>query len=196
MAAAGKVTVGYSLPYVAKYTDNGDGTTTYTDGQRLARGVSVNIAPESSDNNNFYADNIVAESDAGTFTGGQATLTVDGLLQDAEALIQGLGTVDADGFLNYDDDQAAPYLGIGFIIKTKSDGVYYYTPVILTKVVCSQIETSAETQGEEIDWQTQDLVFNLFKDDTTKRRWKRVGGELATEAAAEAAIKTALNITP
>lgn len=194
MPAAGKVTIGYSLPYVAKYHDNGDGTTSYSDGQQLARGVSVNVSPESSDNNNFFANNIIAENDAGTFTGGQATLTVDGLLQEAEQMIQGLQAADADGFINYDDDQQAPYLGVGFIIKSRSDNVDYYTPVILTKTVCSQIETAAETQGEEIDWQTQDLVFNIYKDDSTKRRWKRVGGELTSEALAEAAIKNVFGI--
>lgn len=194
MPAAGKVTIGYSYPCVAKYVDNGDGTVSYTDGQELARGVAVTVSPEASDNNNFYANNIIAENDAGTFTGGQATLTCDGLLQEAEALIQGLSAADADGFINYDDTQEAPYLGVGFVIKTRSDGVDYYTPVILTKTKCSQIETSAETQGEEIDWQTQDVVFNLFKDDTTNRRWKRVGGELTDEATARAAVNTALGI--
>ena len=192
MAAVGKVTIGFSKPYVAKYTVT-QGAVTYTDCQKMARGVSVAVAPESSDNNNFYADNIVAESDSGTFTGGTATFTVDGLLQDAEKLIQGLPTADADGFLNYDDDQASPYLGVGFIIETMSDGVRYWTPVVLTKVVAGQIETNAETEGESIDWQTQEIPFTIFKDDSAKHRWKRVGGEMASEAAAEAALVAALS---
>ena len=48
---------------------------------------------------------------------------------------------------------------------------------------------SAETQGEEVDFQTQELVFNIMKDDTAKHDWKLLGGELATESAAEAIIK-------
>lgn len=191
MAAVGKVTIGFSKPYIAKYTV-ADGVVTYTDCQRLARGVSVTASPESSDNNNFYADNIVAESDSGSFTGGTVTYTVDGLLQDAEALIQGLPAADADGFINYDDDQAIPYLGTGFLIETMSDNVRYWTPVIFTKVSANQIENEAETEGEEIDWQTQEIEFTLFKDDTAKHCWKRVGGEMATEAAAEAALVAAL----
>ena len=193
MAAAGKVTIGFSLPYVALYSESG-GVVTYTDGQKLARGVSVNGEPKSSDNNNFYVDNIVGESDAGTFSGGTLTITVDGLLQDAEKLIQGLPAADADGFLNYDDDQVIPYVGVGFIIKTMSDGVVYYTPVVFTKCKANQLGVTAETQGESISWQTQDIALSLFRDDTAKRRWKRMGGEMATEAAAEAAVKTALNI--
>lgn len=193
MAAAGKVTIGFSKPYVALYSESG-GVVTYTSGQLLARGVSVSAESDSSDNNNFYADNIVAETDAGSFSGGTVTLTVDGLLQDAEKLIQGLSAVDGDGFLNYDDDQVVPYVGMGFIIETMSDGVKYFTPVIFPKTRAGQISVSAETQGESIDWQTQEIPFNIFKDDTAKHPWKKVGGEMASEAAAEAAIKTFLSV--
>lgn len=193
MAAAGKVTIGFSKPYVALYSESG-GTITYSSGQKLARGVSVNAEPDSSDNNNFYADNIVAESDAGSFSGGTVTLTVDGLLQDAEKLIQGLPTADADGFLNYDDDQVTPYVGVGFIIEYMSEGVRYFTPVIFPKCKAGQLTVSAETEGESISWKTAEIPFSIYKDDSAKHRWKRVGGELADEATAEAAIKTAFGI--
>ena len=193
MAAAGKVTIGFSKPYVALYSESG-GTITYSSGQKLARGVSVNAEPDSSDNNNFFADNIIAESDAGSFSGGTVTLTVDGLLQDAEKLIQGLPTADADGFLNYDDDQVTPYVGVGFIIEYMSDGVRYFTPVIFPKCKAGQLTVAAETEGESIDWQTAEIPFSIYKDDSAKHRWKRVGGELADEATAEAAIKTAFSI--
>lgn len=193
MSAVGKVTIGFSKPYVAKYSESG-GVVAYSDGQLLARGVSVSAEVDSSDNNNFYADNIIAESDAGTFSGGTLTLTVDGLLQDAEKLIQGLAAANTAGFLVYDDNQAAPYVGLGFIIKTMSEGVTYYTPVIFTKTRAGQLTVSAETQGESIDWQTAEVPFSIFKDDSATHAWKMVGGELADEATAEAAIKTFFNI--
>lgn len=193
MSAVGKVTIGFSKPYVAKYSESG-GVVAYSDGQLLARGVSVSAEVDSSDNNNFYADNIIAESDAGTFSGGTLTLTVDGLLQDAEKLIQGLVAANTAGFLVYDDNQAAPYVGLGFIIKTMSEGVTYYTPVIFTKTRAGQLTVSAETQGESIDWQTAEVPFSIFKDDSATHAWKMVGGELADEATAEAAIKTFFNI--
>lgn len=188
MSAVGKVITGYSKPYVALYSASG-GVVTYSNGRLLARGVSVDASPESSDSNNFYADNIIAESLAGQFTGGQVTLTVDGLLQDSEKLIQGLPAADADGFINYDDDQQKPYCGIGFIVRYMSDGVSYYTPVIFPKGTFNQLETSAETQGEEVDFQTQELAFNIMKDDTAKHTWRKVGGELSSEAEAEEAIQ-------
>lgn len=193
MSAVGKVTIGFSKPYVAKYSESG-GVVAYSDGQLLARGVSVSAEVDSSDNNNFYADNIIAESDAGTFSGGTLTLTVDGLLQDAEKLIQGLAAANTAGFLVYDDNQAAPYVGLGFIIKTMSENVTYYTPVIFTKTRAGQLTISAETQGESIDWQTAEVPFSIFKDDSSTHAWKMVGGELADEATAEAAIKTFFGI--
>ena len=192
MSAVGKVVIGFSLPWVAKYSES-DGVVTYSNAQRLARGVSVSAETDSSDNNNFYADNIIAESDAGTFSGGTVTLTVDGLFQDAEKLIQGLQAANTAGFLVYDDNQAAPYVGIGFVIKYMSEGVTYYTPVIFPKTRAGQLSISAETQGESIDWQTAEVPFSIFKDDTSAHAWKMVGGDLADEATAEAAIKTFFN---
>ena len=192
MSAVGKVVIGFSLPWVAKYSAS-DGVVTYSNAQRLARGVSVSAETDSSDNNNFYADNIIAESDAGTFSGGTVTLTVDGLFQDAEKLIQGLQAANTAGFLVYDDNQAAPYVGIGFVIKYMSEGVTYYTPVIFTKTRAGQLSISAETQGESIDWQTAEVPFSIFKDDTSAHAWKMIGGDLADEATAEAAIKTFFN---
>lgn len=192
MSAVGKVVIGFSLPWVAKYAES-DGVVTYSNAMRLARGVSVSAETDSSDNNNFYADNIIAESDAGTFSGGTVTLTVDGLFQDAEKLIQGLHAANTAGFLVYDDNQAAPYVGVGFVIKYMSEGVTYYTPVIFTKTRAGQLAISAETQGESIDWQTAEVPFSIFKDDTSAHAWKMVGGDLADEASAEAAIKTFFN---
>ena len=194
MSAVGKVITGFSKPYVAIYSAS-DGTVTYSNAQLLARGVSVTASPESSDANNFYADNIIAESLAGEFTGGQVTLTVDGLLQDAEKLIQGLPAADEDGFIHYNDNQAKPFCGIGFIVRYMSDNVTYYTPVIFTKGTFNQLETSAETQGEEVEFQTQELVFNIMKDDSALHDWRLVGGELASESAAEAAIQEKLGVT-
>lgn len=188
MPAAGKVITGYSLPYVALYAAS-EGVVTYSSGQKLARGVSVKASPESSDSNNFYADNIIAESLAGAFTGGQVIFTVDGLLQASERLIQGLPAVDEDGLAHYNDDQQKPFCGTGFVVRYMSQGVTYYTPVIFPKGTFNQLDTSAETQGEEVDFQTQELVFNIMKNDTVKHDWKLVGGELASEAAAEAIIK-------
>ena len=188
MSAVGKVVTGFSKPYVALYAAE-DNVVSYSSAQKLARGVSVEVSPESADSNNFYADNITAESLAGLFKGGTVTLTVDGLFQDSEKLIQGLGAADADGFIHYNDDQQKPYCGIGFIVRYMSDTVTYYTPRIFTKGLFSQVGCSAETQGEEVSFQTQELTFTIMKDDSTKHDWMLVGADYSSEAEAEEAIK-------
>ena len=195
MSAAGRVCTGFSKPYVAKYTASG-GSVTYSNGQLLARGVDVSVEPETaSDDNIFYADNIAAETVGGVFTGGNVTLTVDGLLDAARKLVLGLPTADQAGFMAYGDNQDIPYVGIGFIARYMSEGVTTYVPVILTKCRFNEPAMSYATQEEEIDWQTEELEAAIFRDDTANHVWKLLGGDQSTEAAAEAKIKTKFNIS-
>lgn len=191
--ANGQVTTGFSKPYVANYAA-ADGAVTYSNGQILARGVDVSIEPETSEDNNFYADNIIAETAAGAFTGGTVTFTVDGLLTAAEKLIMGLPTAGEDGWTPYGESQQIPYVGVGFIRRVMSGGVTSYIPYVLPKVTFSQISTEAATQEDEIDWQTQELTATIMRDDTTNQNWKWVGAAVASEAAAEAALQTKLGI--
>ena len=191
--ANGQVTTGFSKPYVALYTCT-NGVISYSDGQPLARGVEVNVEPESSEDNNFYADNQEAESDSGKFTGGTISLTVDGLLTAAERLVMGLPAA-TEGWMDYDDDQQIPEVGIGFIRRVMSGGVTSYIPYILVRAVFSQIPVNGATQEEEIDWQTTELSATLKRGQDAKHRWKRVGQNCQTEEAAEAMIQAALGIT-
>lgn len=189
--AAGRVCTGFSLPYVATYV-NTAGTITYSDGQKLARGVDVSIEPSASDNV-FHADNVEAEV-ANLFTGGTFTLTVDGLLAPAEQLIMGLPAISTDWYL-YDDDRTPGFFGLGFIARYMSDGVTSYVPYVLAKVSFDPIKTSAATQEEEISWQTQQITGKIMRAEDTKHTWKYLGKEYSTEALAEAALKTKLGIS-
>lgn len=192
--AAGRVRTGFSLPYVALYSNSGT-TITYSSGQLLARGVSVSIEAEAEDDNIFYADNISAESAPGIFTSGTATLTVDGLQLAAERLIMGLPAADAAGFVHFGENMTIPYVGIGFIVRYMSGGVTTYVPVILRKCRFVTPGEDASTATETIDWQTQELTASLLRDDSSNHDWKWVGEEQTTEAAAEAKIKTVFSIT-
>ncbi len=191
--ANGKVCTGFSKPYVALYSATG-GNVTYSSGQALARGVSVSVSVDQGDDNNFYADNIVAETESGNFTSGELSLTVDGLLAAAERLIMGLGEA-TDGFMDYNDDQKVPDVGIGFIARYMSGGVTTYVPVILPRCQFQFPGIDATTQEESIDWQTQDLTATIKKAEDAKNTWKKVGTDEETEAAAEAKIRTFFSIT-
>lgn len=186
--AYGRVCTGFSKPYVAVYSATG-GTVTYTDKQNLARGVSVSLEVESSDDNVFYADNQAAEHAGGFFTGGTVTLTVDGLKDAARKLILGLPTADTDGWTKYGNDINTPYVGIGYIARYMSDGVEKFVPTLITKAKFNIPNQSANTQGESIEWQTEELSATIMRDDSANAVWKMVGKEYDTEALAEAALQ-------
>ena len=192
MAANGRVCTGFSKPYVALYANSGT-TVTYSSCTPLARGVEVSVeAEEASEANNFYADNVIAESISGVFSGGTATLTVDGLLDATRKLIYGLPAADSAGWTHFGDSQAVPYVGIGFVTRYMSDGVTSYVPTVLTKAIFAAEPQEAATQEDEVEFQTVELSATLMRDDTENHDWKLIGAAQATEAAAEALITAKL----
>lgn len=191
--ANGRVVTGFSKPFVALYSAEG-GTVSYTSGMALARGVDVSIEPESSEDNIFYADNIEAETAAGTFTGGTVTLTVDGLKDAARKLILGLPAAGTDGWTGFGDDMAIPYVGVGFIVRYQEDQAVSYVPIVLAKCSFSIPGTEAATQEEDIDWQTQELTATIFRADDANHNWKFESTAFTTEAAAEAALQAKLGV--
>lgn len=199
--ANGKVITGYSKPYVALYNYANDAVT-YSNGMPLARGVNVNVEAENGEGVNFYADNVVAESVGGVFTGATITMTVDGLKEDARKLIMGLPaaetiTVGQDSYkvVKYDNRQQIPYVAIGFVVRYMENGVTTYTAVVFKKAAFSVDGLSANTQEETIEFQTTELEATLMRDDTQYQEWKNLVEDLTTEADAEKAIKAILGIT-
>ena len=187
------------MPWVATYAES-QGTVTYSGGIPLARGVDVTISIEGDDGNNFYADNVLAETDRQAFSSGTLTLTVDGLKDAARKLISGVTTTQTVtvttgttvAFDVYDDDAVTPYVGVGFVVRYMEDGVTSYVPVIIRKVKFSDPEITAATQEENIDWQTQSLEATIMRDDTAKHAWRMIGAAQTSEAAAYNAVKAVL----
>lgn len=196
--ANGRVCTGFSMPFVALYAAS-NGTVTYSGGIPLARGVSVSLSVEGTSDNDFYADNVLAETDTQSFSNGTVTLTVDGLKEAARKLITGVTTtksvtVDSSTveFEVYDDTQVVPYVGVGFVARYMEEGVTTYVPYIINKVKFNPEGLEAETQGEEIDWQTAELEGDIMRDDSSSHAWKMIGAAQTTEAAAVAAIQAVL----
>ena len=204
--AAGKVATGFSKPAVALYSNTG-GTTTYSSGRVLARGVDVTLDVDSADDNKFAADNGTAETAPNKFTSGSVSLTVDGLLIAAKKLIMGLPSArevttgtgqSALTFNLYDqgDSQAIPYVGLGYITRYMSNGITTYVPTILWKIRFNQVGKTAATQdGDEIDWQTQSLTAAISRDDTSNHNWLSEGDDFTTEEEAWAVVAAVLGIS-
>lgn len=194
--------IGLSKPYYAIYSETG-GVVSYSDGAVMGKATEANISIETTEDNNLYGDNGLAETDR-RFTNGSLTLSTTDLSQEVSKAILGLteqAITGVDGVtdtsvkeLVYDDTQVTPYLGVGFIIKKKVNGVYKWRGVVLPKVMFSVPEDAATTQGESIEWQTPELTGAIMRDDSATHMWKREA-TFTTEAQAEAYIKNRLSIT-
>lgn len=190
--------IGLSKPYYAKYV-NTDGVVSYTGGGLFAKAIEFSASIESSEEDNLYADNMIAESDR-SFKSGKINVTTDDIEQAATAAILGITpksiTIGENTIteLVYDDDMVVPDLGFGIIIKKKVNGALKWRAVILHKIKFNIPEDAAKTQGESIEWQTPSIEGVIMRDDSSKHAWKSEA-TFDTEANAEAYIKYKLNIS-
>ena len=194
-------TIGLSKPYYAIYAEAG-GVVSYSDGAVMGKATEANISIETTEDNNLYGDNGLAETDR-RFANGTLTLSTTDLSQEVSKAILGLteqAITGIDGVtdtsvkeLVYDDAQVTPYLGVGFIIKKKVNGAYKWRGVVLPKVMFSVPEDAATTQGESIEWQTPELTGTIMRDDSATHVWKKEA-TFTTEDQAEAYIKARLGI--
>lgn len=199
------VTTGFRNIYVAKYSNTGS-TVSYTGFQKLARARGFSLDVGTSDDNSYYADDTLAETESGaSFSSGTLELTVDGLTGEEEALLFGIdtssSTVTVDEapvkVVNYGDGMAPPFMGVAGIKRYQLNGVVTYRPVILPKVQFTLGSDEAETGEETINWQDQTLNANIMRDDTANHNWKIIPKEnFSTLAEAIAFIKAILNPTP
>ena len=206
--ALGQVVTGFSFPVAAVYSHTGT-TVTYSSGQDLARGVKIDPQIETGgDNNALYANNRAAESAQRRFQRGTLNLTVDGLLVTAEKMLMGLGTgsvstvtVGSGGsavsydMVDYGDAQEIPYVGVGAVVRSQSNGIELFRAVVYPKVRFDQFAIPAETQGEEIDWQTTELSAAISRDDSANHNWQRVSEVVSSELEAYNVVRTVLGMT-
>ena len=190
------VTIGYSKPYVALYNGS-TGQDVYTGGMDLGGGVSYSDSIDVADDNNFYADNKIDESETGTFVSGEATITVNYLSATAAKMVLGLtnqievGDVQWD---SYDDDANPPEIGYGHVKKVMNAGVIQYIGFVLPRVKMALPSEAAETQGESIDWQTQELTATIMRSINGNHPWRCVADTpFDTEDEAYAAVKAFLS---
>ena len=194
--------IGLSKPYYGIYSATGNAVS-YANGAVMGKATEANIEIDTTEDNNLYADNAIAETDR-SFAGGTLTLSTDDLSQDVAKAILGQTENTITGIegvtdtsvkeLVYDDTQTTPYLGVGFIVKKKVGGAYKWRAVVLSKVMFSVPADAATTQGESIEWQVPELSATIMRDDSETHMWKREA-TFTTEAQAEAYIKARLNIT-
>ncbi len=194
-------TIGVSKPYYAKYNVV-DGNVSYSGGGVMGKMTELEISIETSEDNNLYGDNGIAETDR-TFSNGTLTASTTDLSQEVAKDLLGVVEQELEEIpgitdtgvkeLVFDDSQVTPYLGTGFIIKKMVNHMTRGRAVVLTKVMFSVPSDSATTQGESIEWQVPELSGTIMRDDSETHKWKREA-TFTTEAQAETYIKHRLNI--
>lgn len=194
-------TIGVSKPYYAKYNVV-DGNVSYSGGGVMGKMTELEISIETSEDNNLYGDNGIAETDR-TFSNGTLTASTTDLSQEVAKDLLGVVEQELEEIpgitdtgvkeLVFDDSQVTPYLGTGFIIKKMVNHMTRWRAIVLAKVMFSVPSDSATTQGESIEWQVPELSGTIMRDDSETHTWKREA-TFTTEAQAEVYIKHRLNI--
>lgn len=198
--AAGRVGVGFSDPCVGLYNGTGE-PGTHTNGMKLARGVDVSLNITTAEDNKFYADDVVAESDSDQFSEGTVDLTVDGLMAAAERFISGAPdpeSVTVGGqqieLMRTGRTATAPYVGFGFIRVYQSLNTEMFVPVILPKVKFRQAGFDAQTKTGTKEYQTQSLTADIMRIDGDAADWRWIGADYTTRDEARNVLHALLGV--
>ena len=180
--------IGLSKPIVALYNVEG-ATVTYSNPAVVGKATTLTMELEDQDTNILYGDNGIAES-ANDFGGGSITLGTTELSAADMVKILGAEEVEADGvtWTVFNDNQNAPYCGLGAVAKKQIDNVIKWVAIVYPKIQFRNFGEALTTQGESIEWQTPEIGAVLMRDDTANHEWRRISAPLDTEGAAVAAI--------
>lgn len=127
---------------------------TYKAGMIATRAVAATITYER-DENKFYADDVLAESDNGAANG---TISIEGseFLPEARVYLFNVREVtEGDKKIYRETSAPSPYIGLGYMTVTIFKGVYKYTAYWIHKMQFALSGDNAKTKGDTIEWQTE-----------------------------------------
>ena len=128
---------------------------TYGTGFVVGKAISANLTITRNDNP-LYGDDAICEQDNG-ITAMQLEFGTDDLEESVQENL--LGTVKVTGTspapnVYYDTDNAAPYVGFGYIRVRRLRGETSYQAIWIHKIQFGIESESGQTKGETIEWQT------------------------------------------
>ena len=145
-------------------TENIGTLPTYEGGRVVGRAISAEVSLTRTESK-LYADDVLAESE-NAITGGNISIGLDDILEEAQELIFGLVKVGDE----YDDKAVgAPYVGLGYLQERRYKGAVSYLPWWYYKVQFAPVDDRAQTRGENVEWQTvtaSGTMMGVVKDDT------------------------------
>lgn len=164
--------------------ESGSADPTYGTGLVVGKAIQGNVSWDRADNP-LYADDVLAESD-NAVTGGTVEIGVDDLENAARVTLLGAVKLGSTGDIYETTDDAAPYVGVGYIRVRRKGGVTSFQGIWYYKVQFSESNENTNTKGQNIEWQTPTLsgkILGIKNDSSGKYKFRRFG-QFATEAAA------------
>jgi len=147
--------------------DEQAGTFTYGTGKVVAKAIRVEMNLNIADAP-LYADDDIAER-VREFVDGDINFTPDDIDDETKAEWLGseiveetVGTDTVDVLVSNTEDLPG-YHGFGFIIPKVKNNVRKYRAVLFTKVQFAEPNETAETKGQNINWQTPAITGKIMR---------------------------------
>lgn len=178
---------GLSKPFIAKLDV---ATGTYSDGFQIGHAVGTSISPQYNEAN-LYGDNQMQET-AKEFKYADVSIETTHMPIQAADVMFGHKVDKEKNKVVYNAGDSANYVGYGFCINEKVDGVVKCVVAILPKTLFAEAEESYTTKGENLEFKTPSVSGKgMALEDGV---WK-VKQTFDHETDAVAFIKEYLNIT-
>ena len=156
--------------YYSKAVVTGGVLTGYSGVQQMGKAISANFEPGDAGDNNLWANNAIAETDASAAAGGTLTINTDRITdqayQDLFGLTAATATVTVDGETvtgngyDYTGNESANPVGVAFIRWKQENNVRTIHEAVIYSY-CTFAEPSEEMttyNGDDgIEWQTPEL---------------------------------------
>lgn len=144
----------------APYSSGGAGSAVvYGNGVQLDDYMIKADVSEERQETKFYADDHQIDAENG-MTGMSLSLELSNMTDALEKAF--LGYTDGTGGELNVTDKDAPFVGVGFIRKERFKGAVTYHGFWVYKIQFSKDTDSAQTKGEQIDFQTDSLSGNAM----------------------------------
>ncbi len=143
---------GLSNPFMAKFNPE---TEAYSDGFKCGKAISTNITPNYS-TAVLYADNAEDER-VDEFINAAVEVGTDRLPATAVPILFGHTKNSADEIVSNAEDIGS-FVGYGFYQSQMEDGVKKYQGCLICKIKFTEGQTSYQTKGENIVFQTPTLT--------------------------------------
>lgn len=135
-------------------------TAKYTDGKEIGPAANVNGTPSVADVKDYGDDN-VQETDT-SVTGGTISLELNEPTMENEAWLLGHTWAESTGMVRNAND-VAPYVGVGFIGKSKRANKLVYKAKIYLKAQFKEPNDDNATKQESVTFSHTTMEGNLFQ---------------------------------